>query len=61
MIGRNKRIQKINSIENSIKYIETQISQQKSMINSLERIVRKHEESKAKLQKQLENFTNDKT
>lgn len=61
MIGRNKRIQKINSIQNSIKYIETQISQQKSMINSLERIVRKHEESKAKLEKQLENFTNDKT
>lgn len=61
MIGRNKRIEKINSIQNSINYIETQISQQKSMINSLERIVRKHEESKAKLQKQLENFTNDKT
>jgi len=61
MIGSNKRIQKINSIQNSIKYIETQISQQKSMINSLERIVRKHEESKAKLEKQLEDFTNDKT
>lgn len=55
----NKKIEKINKLQASLKYVEAQISNQSTLIRQLERTLKVYKTNKEQLEKQIENLQNE--
>ena len=55
-INKERQQRKLNSLNGSLNHVVDQISQTRQMIKSLERTVNRYEESKAKIQSQIDEL-----
>ena len=57
MKEKRKNVELINSLYTSIQYLDSQIAQQNSMINAIQKIVDRHAASKKKIEDQIKSIT----
>ncbi|MAB40619.1 MAG: hypothetical protein CL525_16175 [Aequorivita sp.] len=55
-INKDRKQRKLNSLDGSLNHVVDQISQTRQMIKSLERTVKRYEESKSKIQSQIDEL-----
>lgn len=55
-INKDRKQRKLNSLDGSLNHVVDQISQTRQMIKSLERTVNRYEESKKKIQSQIDEL-----
>lgn len=55
-INKDRQQRKLNSLNGSLNHVVDQLSQTRQMIKSLERTVNRYEESKAKIQSQIDEL-----